>query len=84
MRLTHGFVVLPPEIAKQKSGTAADILHFVGYEGQPTEHDLKALQEELATDESLGLKDVEFVIIPASTDVLNFYQAMIDEEGIEE
>jgi hypothetical protein len=60
-----------------------DILHFCGYEEEPTQCDIDHLREELSQDMSFGLTEMmdEIEIITASDEVLKFYQDVVGNGG---
>lgn len=55
-----------------------EILHFCGYETEPSYQDWIHLQDELNTDLELGMVGVEHVLVPASPEMCREYQKMID------
>lgn len=79
MELKFGLIVVSPETAERKSGTLADVYHFVGYEYEPTQTDIDALHAELLTDPEFGLGDIEFVVIPAPSPVFEYYRKAIEK-----
>ena len=75
MKINYGLVAVDSE---------DDILHFCGYEEEPTQTDIDHLREELSQDISFGLTEMmgEIEIITASDEVLKFYQDVV-EKGCE-
>lgn len=51
MNIKHGLAVY-------KEGEPESVLHFCGYEEEPSEHDVQELFNELAEDEEFGLTEV--------------------------
>ena len=76
-------MAVTPEVAEAKKGSVDDILHFCGYEEQPTQETVDALSTELATDPEFELVGTDFVIIPAPDMVLEFFRQMMAEESEE-
>ncbi len=48
--------------------TKNQVIHFCGYEKEPTEADWEALVEELRTDPEFGLTEIPFRLLPATSD----------------
>ena len=61
-----------------------EILHFVGYEKEPTDLDIKSLQEELNTDESFGLINLgdNMIIIRASEETVEEYRKIVNPDKL--
>ena len=68
-RFTHGLVA----VNEQK-----EVLHFVGYWNQPTDLDVKHIDEELRTDEELGLVGKQFTVEQAAPTVVIHYNQYVD------
>jgi len=60
-----------------------EILHFVGYEKEPTDLDIKYLREELNTDKTFGLTDLgeNMIIIKASEETVDEYKKIVNSEN---
>jgi hypothetical protein len=58
-----------------------EILHFVGYDvvldDNQIEIEKELLKEELSTDDELGLTDIEFVLITASPEIVEYFNNQI-------
>ena len=73
---THGLmVIVPPNL---------NVVHFVGFWEEPTVRDAMNLREELTNDPEFGLQDVidKLVILPATDEVLKYYNDEIKENSI--
>lgn len=77
MTFKYGFMVVSPEVAEKKQGTFDDILHFVGYEEEPTKDDFDALTLELETDEEFELAGKPFVILEAPEMIVTFFREVV-------
>jgi hypothetical protein len=58
-----------------------EILHFVGYEKEPTEVDIESLVDELKTDETFGLTGLgkNMIIIAASDETIEEYKNIVGD-----
>lgn len=84
MEINYGLIaVLPDPSAKEEE---LEILHFCGYESEPSQKEIENLHEELKTDAEFGLVDVadKLVIIPAPADIVEIYRNMIHKNKDEE
>ncbi len=73
MQINYGLVVLSPK----ESGV--EILHFCGYEEQPTQIDINSLTFELQTDPEFGLIDrTDYVVCEAWDELMTEYRKMLD------
>jgi hypothetical protein len=79
-KFTHGLIVVDPKNIKDDM---LDILHFVGYWGEPTSRDVESLRLELRDDETFGLQDVwdQLEILPAPEEVVAEYIQLFDDES---
>lgn len=59
-----------------------DILHFCGYEEEPTENEVIDLYRELSEDEEWGLTEMmdRILIIPAPQEIVESYRNIDEEE----
>ena len=64
--MKYGLIVIDPTEA-QNENDESTILHFCGYETQPTQSDVNSLFEELSTNEDFGLTD--------KMDIIEIYDA---------
>jgi len=85
MQINHGIVAIP----KFDDKTVFDcgkitVLHFVGYEVLPTIEDWVVLYDELQNDPDLGLVEEDFILVPATQEMIDFYLDKINVEDIEE
>jgi hypothetical protein len=71
--ITHGLMVLDPGTLTEEG--MIDIVHFVGYWNEPTEHDIEHLSEELANDSEFGLTEISdrLVIEIAPQEVIDMF-----------
>jgi hypothetical protein len=87
-KFTHGIVIIKQsDVVKgaSENGEGIPVIQFVGYWSEPTVDEYTALREEIETDESLGLKDIanQVVFIPASQEVIDHYNSIIDFDETE-
>ena len=76
MLFNYGLVAI-----KQIDKFHVEILHFCGYENEPTDVEIKALKEELDTDpefELVGRDD--YIIVPATEEMIVFYRRVYNGE----
>ena len=57
------------------------VAHFVGFFEKPNDHDWNHIKEELETDEDLGLVGMEFDLIEATPDMIDFFTKMEEDES---
>ena len=59
-----------------------EILHFVGYEKEPTDIDISSLKDELNTDDSFGLSNLgeNLIIIRASEETVEEYKKIAGDK----
>ena len=76
-KFNYGIVAV--ELNKPDKNDLHEILHFVGYWDQPTEDDVSDLMNELKTDESFGLTNTDFDLIPASQEIIDYYCKEIEK-----
>jgi len=74
--IKYGLIVLNRE---DLENGIYEILHFVGYEKEPNEIDIKSLMEELKTDDSFGLTDLvdNLIIIRAADETVEEYKKIV-------
>lgn len=65
--------IIAVELNKPDKDGLHEILHFEGYWSQPKIEDYNNLMEELKRDEKFGLKDVDFDLIHASQEIVDYY-----------
>ena len=73
MNIKYGIVALDPK--------TNEILHFCGFEEKPTENDFEYLEEELTSDPDFNLIGVDFDLVYAADDIVEFYQVLFDENN---
>jgi hypothetical protein len=76
--INYGLIVLnKDDIAEGKY----EILHFVGYESEPTINEVNALANELKTDKSFKLNKImdKIIIVSASKEIIEKYNDIINE-----
>lgn len=56
-----------------------EVLHFCGYEQPPTAADMAGLIEELKTDKTFGLTEVEFAVVHAPREVIDHYKEAYEQ-----
>ena len=61
MIITHALLAI---------NSKGELLHFCGYEGKPTEIDIKNLDTELREDKEFGLVNEEFIVIHAPDEMI--------------
>ena len=61
-----------------------DVLHFCGYWETPSDHDISALTEELATTEEFNLTDENIKVIEAPDHILSAYLDIIKGTNTDE
>lgn len=78
--INYGLIVLNREDIENG---IYEILHFVGYEKEPTDIDISSLKEELNTDESLGLIGLgeNLIIIKASEETVDEYKGYVSKKN---
>lgn len=77
MKVNFGLVA----VKYNEDKTTMDVLHFVGYEFEPTQEDYDSLELELKTDESFGLQHMnDYTIIPASCDMVKFFKPICENK----
>jgi hypothetical protein len=74
-KIKYGLIVVDPE----QEGDKLDILHFVGYWNKPTEKDIEALKNELATDKQFGLTEIIYKlnIVFAPDSIVEYYNNLL-------
>jgi|GEM_PF-3587377 len=77
MKINYGLIVVDPT----QEGDMLDIIHFVGYENEPSAETAMQLREELSTDEEFGLIEIidNLLILPAPEDIVEIFRKDIDE-----
>lgn len=81
IEIRHGILVLRPA-----GGDEYEVVHFCGYEEEPTEDDVAALREELTTDPEFELKITDdLIFMPAPDYIVDEYrQILADTDAIYE
>jgi hypothetical protein len=74
MNIKYGLVVLDPK--------TREILHFCGYENEPTEADMESLRDELRYDPEFGLQAVagRIIIQRAGKKVVERYCELVKDK----
>ena len=72
MNINYGLVVVDPENPNA-------VLHFCGYENEPTQNDVDELYAELRTDEEFGLTDIiqDLDIADATEEMMKYFKEQI-------
>lgn len=80
IKINYGLMVFDPEIPEENG--EKEIVHFCGFEENPSQNEIEHLREELRTDEEFGLTEVweRLVIIPAPYDIVEQYRKMINND----
>lgn len=70
MNIKYGISVI--DITKINVNESYDVIHFVGYETEPTHLDYLSLYEEFRTDETLHMVDMidNIRLIPSTQDMI--------------
>ena len=76
MQINYGLVA-----AVQIDRFHVEIVHFCGYEQEPTDVEIQALEEELQTDPQFDLvgRD-DYIIVPTTEDMVDFYRRVHNGE----
>lgn len=69
MKIGHGLIAVDDD---------NNVLHFCGYESEPTERDVQSLREELLSDKEFGLTEGQFYILPATAEIIQTVQDWLD------
>lgn len=82
-----GIMVIDPLNPDDLIGDDVTVIHFVGYWNEPKDWDVEAdrLREELRTDpefEKYWESADRLIMYPATEDCLEFYNKMIEPDGI--
>lgn len=81
--INYGLIVLnKDDIANGKY----EILHFVGYENEPTINEVNALANELKTDKTFGLTKImdKVIIVGATKEIVEKYNDIVNEGKVED
>lgn len=75
MKCNYGIMVVPKQ-------NLTSVVHFCGYEEEPTAYDYVSLREELNTDTELGLAGEidEHLLLPATPDVIDYFRPFIENQ----
>jgi hypothetical protein len=72
MKINYGLVAVA---AEDKNKDKVRILHFCGYEEEPTEVEINSLKEELQTFQEFGLVGIDFCLAHATPEIVEFYRS---------
>jgi hypothetical protein len=81
MEFLYGIAVIDPTTATKGQ---VSVIHFVGYEHEPTMYDYIMVYRELTTIDSLNFnKDKPFLLVPASSEVLDAVEKSIKNDEMD-
>lgn len=78
LNIKYGLIAIP---AEEIDAERQRVIHFCGYETEPTEADRTSLYQELATDEELGLVGRDIILKPAPQWLI---EQICDEAGLKQ
>jgi hypothetical protein len=86
--INFGIIAVNKQAYEAKEGQMIDVLHFVGYENEPSEADYESLYHELETDETFDLiemaKNGQILLIEAPEPTVEYFKKLYNEQLGEE
>jgi hypothetical protein len=83
-KINFGIIAVNKEDYESKQGQMIDVLHFVGYENEPSEADYESLAKELEEDETFDLVDMvkngQILLIEAPEPTVEFFKNLYNEQ----
>lgn len=76
--IKHGIAAV---IRSDENPEDFQVVHFVGFFEKPNEDDWNHIKDELETDEDLGLVGMDFDLIEATPDMIDFFTNMEEGKG---
>ncbi len=79
MKINHGLIA----VSLNETEQCFEILHFCGYEKEPTQVEIDDLKRELAENPEFGLSNrTDYIIHRAAPEIVEHFKGEVNEESL--